>query len=148
MNYKEELKSMTILFKAFQSVEAFAKKDIAKYGMNPTEFAALEALYHKGRLPVQGMCQKVLIANSSMTYVLDKLQEKKLIERIQDSTDKRTFYVELTGSGKKLADDIFPKHYEVMRQVFEVLTAEEKKMLGELLKKVGFNALDMADSIE
>jgi len=145
MNYKEELKPMTILFRAFQAIEAYAKKDILNYGLNYTEFAAMEALYHKGRLPVQGMCQKVLIANSSMTYVLDKLQEKKYIDRIQDQNDKRTFYVELTPTGQKVADEIFPKHYETMKSLFDVLSKEEKEMLGTILKKVGYQALDMTD---
>ncbi len=145
MENTNDLKTMTILFRTVQSVEALAKKDILNYGVNMTEFAALEVLHHKGRMPVQSMCQKVLIANSSMTYVLDKLEEKKYIKRIQDQNDKRTFYVELTTKGKTLADDIFPKHYQAMQKIFDILSDDEKKTLNELLKKLGYHAVDLGD---
>ncbi len=135
-----DLKTMTILFRTFQAVESIARKDIANYGINMTEFAALEALYHKGRLPVQAVCSKVLIANSSMTYVLDKLEQRQLLKRTRDNHDKRTYYVELTHEGKLFIESIFPKHYEVMKLVFDVLNDEEKELINELLKKIGYHA--------
>ncbi len=135
-----DLKTMTILFRTFQAVESIARKDIATYGINMTEFAALEALYHKGRLPVQGICSKVLIANSSMTYVLDKLEKRQLLKRTRDQHDKRTYYVELTNQGRVFLEDIFPKHHAVMKKVFDVLSEDETESINELLKKVGYYA--------
>lgn len=136
----DSLKSMRILFRAHQAIETFSKKDILKYGLNLNEFAALEVLYQKGRLPVQSICDEVLIANSSMTYVLDKLENKLLITRTQDQKDKRTTYIQLSKLGKKFADDVFPNHYKEMRKIFDVLTKEEQEVLNNSLKKIGYFA--------
>lgn len=142
----DSLKSMRILFRAHQAIESYSKKDILQYNLTLNEFAALEVLFHKGKLPVQAMCTEVLIANSSMTYVLDKLEGKDLIKRIQDMNDKRTFYVELSEKGRIYATKIFPKHYQVMREVFDVLNVEERETLNNLLKKVGYHAADLEDN--
>lgn len=140
-NIKEDsLKTMLVLFKAHQTIEDYAKKDIVRHGLTLNEFAAIEALYHKGVLPVQGMCSEVLIANSSMTYVLDKLELKGLIKRIQDEKDKRTFHVDLSLEGKNFADAIIPEHYSKMRVIFNHLTEEERMLLNGLLKKLGYFA--------
>ncbi|WP_264230244.1 MarR family winged helix-turn-helix transcriptional regulator [Acholeplasma laidlawii] len=144
----DNLKTMRILFRAVQSVEQIVKKDVKNYNLTVNEFAALEALYQKGRVSVNTMCQMVLIPNSSMTYVLDKLEEKSYITRTQDPDDKRTFYVELSTEGKKYADEILPKHYKVMNQVFSILTKEEQELLNQTLKKLGYHAIDMEELIK
>ncbi|VEU82307.1 MarR family winged helix-turn-helix transcriptional regulator [Acholeplasma hippikon] len=137
---QDSLKTMRILFRAHQAVETYAKKDILSYGLTLNEFTALEVLYHKGKLPVQSVCDAVLIPNSSMTYVLDKLEVKKLITRTQDKLDKRTYYVELSENGLNFSNEIFPKHYEHMRKVFDILSTNEQESLNQLLKKIGYFA--------
>ena len=54
---------MTILFRTQQSVLAYAMEDIKTYDLNLPEFSVLEVLYKKGNLPVQSICDVVLIAN-------------------------------------------------------------------------------------
>ena len=39
------------------------------------------------------------MANSSMTYVIDKLIEKKYVKRGKDSNDKRKINIKLTADG-------------------------------------------------
>lgn len=142
---QSDLKLMTILFRTIQAIESVVKKDVAIYGLNTTEFAVLEVLYHKGKLSVQNINAKVLIANSSMTYCLDKLEKKAYVTRQQDKDDKRTFYVDLTKKGKQFVREVFPKHYETLKSIFKVLTEDEKNHLRDLLKKIGYNAVDLQD---
>lgn len=137
---EQDIKTMAILMKTVQAVESITKKNLAAYGLNITEFSTLEALYFKGRLPVQGICSNVLIANSSMTYVLDKLEKRGWISRTRDQHDKRTYYVDLTKEGRSFIEDILPKHIHLMHQILSVLTLDEQKTVNELLKKLGYHA--------
>jgi len=140
MEHKDNLKTMRILFRAVQSVEQIIKKDVKNYGFTMNEFAAVEALYHKGRLSVNEITQAVLIPSSSMTYVLDRLEVKRLIARLQDTDDKRTFYVELSKPGLDKLNDILPKHYKVLTNLFSILSTEEQALLNDSLKKLGYYA--------
>ncbi|MBE0701392.1 MAG: MarR family transcriptional regulator, partial [Acholeplasmataceae bacterium] len=64
---EENLKLTTVLFRAIHGIERLLRNDIQSYGLNTTEFGVLELLYHQGEQPIQGICQKLLMANSSMT---------------------------------------------------------------------------------
>jgi MarR family transcriptional regulator, 2-MHQ and catechol-resistance regulon repressor len=134
---KNDLKTITILFRAVHHMESLIKADVSRYGLNPTEFGALEALYHKGPLSVQAIIDKVLIANSSMTYVLSSLEKKLWIQKEQDPADRRIHTVSLTEEGKRFMDEIYPKHVASLRLVLDQLTPEDEQTLQELLKTVG-----------
>jgi MarR family 2-MHQ and catechol resistance regulon transcriptional repressor len=67
------LKLFIVLTRAMQSITKRVEEDIKSYGLNTTEFAVLELLYNKGDQPIQKIGEKVLLASSSITYVVDKL---------------------------------------------------------------------------
>jgi len=123
-----------------ESVRKQVVKDIKRYKLNLTEFGVLEFLYHKGEQPIQLIGKKVLLASSSITYVVDKLEEKGYLERIACPNDRRVIFGRLTEKGEQLMDDIFPQHEKAMATIFSNLTKEEKEHAIELLKKIGLHA--------
>lgn len=133
----QDLKTLTILLRATNSIEQKIKEDISSYGLNLSEFGALEVLYHKGPLPVQSICEKVLIANSSMSYVIERLTQKGLIEKVKNIEDRRIHTIELSDRGRQLIGDIYPRHLAHMRSVIDVLSEDEENELQRLLKKLG-----------
>ena len=139
-NEELALKLFVVLSRALESVRKQVVKDIKTYELNLTEFGVLEFLYHKGEQPIQSIGKKVLLASSSITYVVDKLEEKGYLERMACPNDRRVIYGRLTERGHKLMHDIFPQHKEAMAKIFGNLTVEEKKQAIELLKKIGLFA--------
>jgi len=131
------LKTITVLFRATNMIQKVILDDVSQYGLNPTEFGALEVLYHKGPQSVQTICDKVLIASSSMSYVIENLIKKDYIKKIKHSEDKRVHMVHLSDSGRALMDQIYPKHVEKLRNVINILESEEEIILQDLLKKLG-----------
>src|SRR5690625_7746045 len=83
------LKLFVVLSRALESVEKQVIKDIKSHNMNLTEFAVMEFLYNKGEQPIQVIGKKVLLASSSITYVVDKLEQKGYLERIARSEERR-----------------------------------------------------------
>ena len=133
----QDLKTLTILLRAANAVEHRIKDDVSMYGLGLSDFGALEVLYHKGPLPVQAICEKVLIANSSMSYVIDNLIKRQLIKKVKNPDDRRIHIVELTEEGRQLMDDIYPRHQDHMRSMIDVLDESEETELQRLLKKLG-----------
>jgi len=60
-----------------QSITKRIEKDIKIYGLNPTEFTVLKLLYSKADQPIQKLEDKTLLASSSITYVVDRLEKKR-----------------------------------------------------------------------
>ncbi|QKY71051.1 MarR family winged helix-turn-helix transcriptional regulator [Lentibacillus sp. CBA3610] len=131
------LKAFVVLMKASKSVTEYVKKDIDRYNMKTTDFAVLEALYHKGNLTVKQISEAVLINTGSMTYVIDKLEAKDLLERQHCSEDRRVVYIHITEKGKQLMDDIFPQHQEAIEEIFQNITDKEKEKVIDILKRIG-----------
>lgn len=140
MNENVSLKAFVVLMKASKSMEERIKRDIKRYGVSTTEFTILEALYHKGQLTVQQICDAVLINSGSMTYVIDKLQKRGLLKRSPCEQDRRVVQVRITDEGKQVMDEIFPKHQAVIEEIFADIELEDKQKLVDLLKTIGRNA--------
>ncbi|MFO8069816.1 MAG: MarR family transcriptional regulator [Alkalibacterium sp.] len=144
-NNQDELKALTILLKASASVEKVVKKDMSTYGLNATEFTVLELLYSKGKQPIQKIGQQVLLASSSITYVVDRLEEKGFVNRIADKSDRRVTFCELSDEGEKLMKEIFPRHAEKIAELFEACSKDEILALQSTLKKLGFKAAGLLE---
>ncbi|MGG3687795.1 MarR family winged helix-turn-helix transcriptional regulator [Caldifermentibacillus hisashii] len=134
------LKLFIVLSRAFEAIEKQIVKNVKEYGLNLTEFAVLELLFHKGDQPIQKVGQKILLASSSITYVIDKLENKNYLTRKACPTDRRVIYASITDEGKKLMEDIFPKHKEAMSKIMGGLTTHEKELVTEKLKILGLYA--------
>ncbi|MFC4558414.1 MarR family winged helix-turn-helix transcriptional regulator [Virgibacillus kekensis] len=134
------LKLFIVLNRALDSVKKRVEEDIKCLGLNPTEFAVLELIYSKGDQPIQKIGEKVLIASSSITYVVDKLEKKSLLERKPCPTDRRVTHAVITAAGKELMDKVFPKHTSAIQDIMSGLDTNEKKDMIEKLKKMGLYA--------
>ncbi|MFD1019306.1 MarR family winged helix-turn-helix transcriptional regulator [Thalassobacillus hwangdonensis] len=131
------LKLFVVLMKAERAVEELVKKDIQQHGLNPTDFGVLELLYHRGDQPLQKIGEKILLASGSITYVVDKLEKKGLLERKPCPADRRITYAGITEAGEKLLNEIFPDHWKKIEEITAGLTDEEKEQAIHLLKKLG-----------
>lgn len=137
---EDSLKALTTILRASSSVERVVKEDMISYGLNATEFAVMEYLYNKGKQPIQMIGKKILLASSSITYVIDRLEEKGLVQRVADIKDRRVTFAELTKEGYSKMEDIFPKHAQTIEKVFKNLSDSDLNKLRTLLKEVGYEA--------
>jgi len=137
MNENLSLKAFVVLLKANKTLEEVIINDIRGYGMRTSDFTILEALYHKGKQTIRQISEAVLIKTGSITYVIDKLENKGFIERIPCKDDRRVVYIQLTAKGKEVMDEIFPQHQKLIEELFEDVTDEEKSVLIGILKRVG-----------
>ena len=130
-----------VLWKASRAAQAYAEKSISELEMCASDFAVLEALLHKGPLPVNEIGKKVQLTSGSITVAVDRLEKKGLVERRAHGTDRRARIVHLTRAGRKLIKRIYADHAADMEKLASAsLTRAERKTLIGLLKKIGYEA--------
>jgi MarR family transcriptional regulator, 2-MHQ and catechol-resistance regulon repressor len=134
------LKLWVILNRAHRAIEEHSRRDNERQGLGATEFAVLEALFHKGPLLVGEVGSRILLTSGSTTYVVDKLERRGLVARRPCAEDRRASYVELTPEGRELIGTAFPEHAEAIRRAMMGLTDEEKRIAAALLKRLGLYA--------
>ena len=129
-----------VLWKAAKAVEKVDKESIAQTGLGMSDFAIMEALFHKGPLPINQIGEKVLLTSGSMTAAVSRIERRGLVKRIQDPADGRSFYVHLTKIGRKTIKAAFAEHEKNLEKIAGALSDEERKELVRLLKKIGLFA--------
>ncbi len=132
-----KLKPLIVLFKSTQSIENNVKVSLKDSILTINEFTAMEALHTKGELITQVLADKLLIPNSSLTYVLDVLEKRGYVTRRKDPCDRRRQLVTLTDVGTEVFKEIYAVHFDYMQEIFSVLSDEEQKQLEIMLKKLG-----------
>ena len=138
-----------VLWKAARAVEAYAENSISQLEMCGSDFAVLEALLHKGPLPVNEIGRKVLLTSGSITVAVDRLEDKGLVERRAHGTDRRTKVVHLTKEGKRLIARAYAGHAADMEQLVSAsLTKRERDLLIRLLKQMGYEAAGALEKTE
>lgn len=128
-----DLKLVIAIARSHNALFEKIEKNVQSFGLNTSEFGVLEMLHHKGPQAVQKVAEKILVSSGTVTYVIDKLQKKGLVERKKCDKDKRIYYVCLTEKGDILIQDIFEKHKVFLSELFQKLTEEEKDNLVKSL---------------
>lgn len=136
-----------VLWKAARAVESYAQESVIDLEIGGSDFAVLEALLHKGPLPVNEIGKKVLLTSGSITVAVDRLERKGLVERRAHGTDRRARMVHLTKEGRKLITRAYTQHAaDLERLVSASLTPRERSALIRLLKKIGYRAAEYVQS--
>ena len=130
-----------VLWKAARAVETYAENSIAELEMCGSDFAVLEALLHKGPLPINEIGKKVLLTSGSITVAVDRLESKGMVERRASGSDRRARIVHLTKAGRELITRIYADHASDMERLAAAsLSRAERETLIRLLKKIGYEA--------
>src|SRR5213593_120451 len=125
-----------VLMKAFQALFPHAEESIKRTGLGDSDSRVLEALLHKGPLPVNTIGPKVWLTPGSISVAVDRLEKTGLVKR-KNTDDRRVRLVELTAKGRALITKTFREHAAVMEEAAGVLSKEERRTLLRLLKKLG-----------
>ncbi len=129
-----------VLWKTFKSLHGHVDRSIADLGLCLSDFGVMEALLHKGPLPIKALGEKVLLTSGSITTAIDRLEERGWVERGNDPHDRRSRIVRLTGEGRKTIAALFANHQRDMDAAVSVLSPSDRLTLIGLLRRLGRDA--------
>lgn len=72
-------------------------------------------LAHHGEMKVSDLSEKLGLSNSTVSGILDRLENQGLVERIRSKEDRRVVYVKVTDEFRKHSK----KHFEEMNKLIE-----------------------------
>ncbi len=138
------LRLWVTLARAYAAVERRAAQDVARHGLTLAEFGILEALHHKGPLPLCELQRKILVSSGGITYLVDRLEARDMVRRRAAPADRRVRLVELTPRGERFIGGAFSEHVEVLRDALSGLDEREQDGVAALLRKLGLHAAERA----
>ena len=91
-----------------QANELYTKELNKKYQISAAQLNCILTLDEYGPLPLSRIADHMMVRSSTVTGVVDRLEQKGLAQRMRNSPDRRVITIQLTNAGKKLAKNAPP----------------------------------------
>lgn len=137
MNNDIKTESVAVLEKRLRYISTLIKQDgrkiLANYPITPPQFVALQWLLEEGDLTIGELSNKIGLAFSTITDLVDRMERNKLVERIRDANDRRVVRIHILEKGKTIINEVIEKRREYLKSVLGKFSLEQTNMLSELL---------------
>ena len=114
----------------------------AASGLEPWEFDVLAALRRAGspyQLSPKALLQQTLVSSGTMTNRIDRLVERRLVERRTDPHDGRGVLVVMTTLGRERVDAAIRQLVDGEAELLGALSHADQERLGALLRKLSLD---------
>src|SRR5690606_32296130 len=106
------------------------------FDITTSQMSVLRQLDTKTGVRFTALSKRILRSKSAVTRLIDQLEAKQYVQRVDDPHDRRAQGVLLTEAGAKARAEINKKHTESLNWRFNALEAEEQLQLAELMDKL------------
>lgn len=130
------LRSVRLLAECMQSFEKSSAQRIRQLGFTHSQFDIIATLGNTPGMTCKELGDKTLITKGTLTGVLDRLEQKGLIERERGCDDRRQLFVKLSLRGDEIFQDVFPKVVSKGKQSFHAYTDADFDALEHALLKL------------
>lgn len=129
----------------------FQKKilnELIKIGLTPGQPKVLEYLNQNDGSIQKNIANGCHIDPATLTGILDRMEEKNLIERKSINGNRRSSHVYLTECGKKYSEDVLKVFIKEENIAFKGISESEQQQFIDILYKIYSNMTDMEETNE
>jgi DNA-binding MarR family transcriptional regulator len=127
-----------------QAGELFTKELNKIYQVSAPQLHCLLALYEHGPLPPSQIARNIMVKSSTVTGIIDRLEQKGFVGRLRNSPDRRVITIQLTEAGRELARNAPPPIQHKIVDGLQRLPEKEINQIIESLSKLT-KLLDVQD---
>jgi DNA-binding MarR family transcriptional regulator len=128
----------TLITRARSALLSSFDTELEPFGVTGAQFEVLKNLVRSDNETAASLCRALHYDTGSMTRMLDRLEEKGLVSRARDTSDRRLVFLRLTEAGESLIPKIRPALRRALRRHLTGFTPEEidslKRYLGRLIE--------------
>lgn len=129
-------KNIDVITSHFKSISSITSSD----ELNLQELKIVDFIGQRESCIMREVAEYLKVAVSTMTGIIDKLEDKGFVKRERNDEDRRIVRVMLTDKGHKIFQAFVESHMELSRRMLQSLAEEEQKTYLELTKKIAQGA--------
>ena len=88
---------------------------------------------HRDGLTMGELSRRMMVSGGNITVIVDQLEKEQLVQRRVAATDRRSFRVLLTASGRKSFARMATAHEQWVVDLFSGLDEQQQEQLNQLL---------------
>jgi DNA-binding MarR family transcriptional regulator len=89
------------------------------------------------------IAERLHLAFSSVTSLVDKMVEKQLVCRERSTTDRRVVQVKLSPKGKRFYENMLEEHISLSREIISGLSEKDQETFIRLFEKAAEHIMDV-----
>jgi MarR family transcriptional regulator, 2-MHQ and catechol-resistance regulon repressor len=105
-------------------------------GLTAPQAKVIFCLGNTEGLPCSEITERTLITKGTLTGVIDRLEQKGLVQRWGDTDDGRKIIVDLTRLGERVFQREYPRYVERLKPLVEGLSARDREVATNLLARI------------
>jgi MarR family transcriptional regulator, organic hydroperoxide resistance regulator len=109
---------------------------LSNYTITPPQFIALQWLFEEGDMTIGELSNKMYLAFSTTTDLVDRMEKNELVVRVKNPNDRRVVQIHLLDEGKRIIDEVIKKRQLYLQDVLVNFSDEEIVTLKENLAKL------------
>ncbi len=106
------------------------------YTITPPQFVALQWLYELGDMTIGELSNKMYLAFSTTTDLIDRMEKNELVQRVRDEQDRRVVRIHLLDEGERIIQEVIQKRQQYLEEVLKQFEPTEVANLSTLLEKL------------
>lgn len=140
MNENRKTEFLTNIRQIMRLHDKMLKSICGQYQMNITETAVISFLYNNpGRDTAADIVELRMLSKGAVSQAVESLIQKKLLEREQDTKDRRRIHLSLTPAANPITQEIEKAQKGFRDKVFQGFTEEERELFNEFHLRIQEN---------
>lgn len=128
--------SYSLIHDVYVLLDAVDHHLVSQYGLTVSQYRLLNVLLKEAPCRLIQLSDHLLVARSTVTRLIDQLEQKQLVRRVLDEHDRRSHRVTLTGRGRKMMADITQIHSYSLQECLTAFTTDDIVLLESLLSRM------------
>jgi DNA-binding MarR family transcriptional regulator len=127
---------------AYKTVHALLNQQLVRSGFTFPQYRVIRILGRFGAIPMNKLGEHMFVTPGNVTGLVDRLERRGCIERVEKGADRRIIKIGLTKKGRGSYRQISADYRKLVNSIMKVLSKEELSTLTTLLQKVKEAALE------
>lgn len=111
---------------------------LSNFDITPPQHDALLVLREFGELTMGELCQKMYLACSTATDLIDRMERNGLIERVRDTTDRRVIRLKVLPKGASVVDEVLEARRTYLAAIMTEVDGPDKERLIQALEQLNY----------
>ncbi|SIT83515.1 MarR family winged helix-turn-helix transcriptional regulator [Edaphobacillus lindanitolerans] len=117
-------------------IKQSGREILDNYPITPPQFVALQWLLEHGDMTIGDLSNKMYLAFSTTTDLVDRMEKNELVKRVRDEQDRRVVRIHLLEDGERIIEEVIEKRQNDLHEVLSDFTSDEVTNLSSMLIKL------------
>lgn len=143
---------LVTLRQIIRATDLHSRKLMKACGLTIPQVVVLRAIHELGKVTVRSISKQVSLSQATVTTILNRLEQRHLVQRVRSERDRRVVHVVLTAEGERtlanaptLLHESFISRFEHLDDWEQTLILSSLQRVARMMEAEGLDAAPLLD---